>query len=44
VDIKEQYWVGISNSFAAFETLGEKVDITRGWESIGRELENGLLE
>jgi hypothetical protein len=34
VEVKEQYQVKISNSFAALENLDDDVDITRAWESI----------
>jgi hypothetical protein len=34
VEDKEQYWVEISNRFAAFENLDAEVDINRAWETI----------
>jgi hypothetical protein len=30
---KKQYWVEISNRFAALENLDDKVDINRAWET-----------
>jgi hypothetical protein len=34
VEIKGQYQVKISNSFAALENLNDNVDINRAWENI----------
>jgi hypothetical protein len=34
VEGKEQYWVEISNRFAALENLDAVVDISRAWETI----------
>jgi hypothetical protein len=30
---KEQYWVEISNRFAALENLGDNMDINRAWKT-----------
>jgi hypothetical protein len=37
---KEQYWVEISNRFAALEILNDHVDINRTWKTYYREYQN----
>jgi hypothetical protein len=40
VEVKEQYRVEISNSFAALEHLDAEVDIKRAWETIREDIKN----
>jgi hypothetical protein len=41
---KEQYWVEVSNGFAASETLDDDVDINRTWESISENIKISAKE
>jgi hypothetical protein len=34
IEVKEKYWVEISNRFAALESLDERFDVNNTWESI----------
>jgi hypothetical protein len=43
-ELKEQYQVKISNSFAALENLDDKVDINRPWENISENIKISAKE
>jgi hypothetical protein len=38
--VKKQYQVGISNRFAALESLDESFDINNAWQSIRENIKN----
>jgi hypothetical protein len=44
VEGKEQYHVKISNTFAALENLGAKVDINRAWKTVRENMSLGYYE
>jgi hypothetical protein len=44
VEVSKQYWVKISNRFAALEILAENVDISRTWESMRENIKASTLK
>jgi DNA repair ATPase RecN len=44
VEGKEQYWVEISNRFAALKNLEDDVDINRAWETIRQNIKISAMK
>jgi hypothetical protein len=44
LEVRKQYWVEISNTFAALENICDSEDINRAWENIKENIKTSAKE